>query len=245
MKKNGLICIDFWNTLVNGSAENGALRGEVRRQALKNVAIELGTSLEDETIKTAFSKAFATFTKEWFGRQRTPLTTEIATSVCQELNISPNESQFKKLVHVFQHSFLDAPPPWNQGVTEVIPELTQHFDLALISDTMFSPGSIIRGYFEESNLLKYFQTMVFSDEAGCSKPHERMYRLAMDSGNYSPEQTWHVGDLERTDIKGAKALGIRAILFVQINSSDAANTTADHVAGNWHEVKQLVTESGY
>ena len=51
----------------------------------------------------------------------------------------------------------------------------------------------------------------------------------------------HIGDLERTDIAGAKLAGYRAIRFTGITRMEEGETTvADFVTDNWTEIPGLV-----
>jgi FMN phosphatase YigB (HAD superfamily) len=56
-----------------------------------------------------------------------------------------------------------------------------------------------------------------------------------------PGQIAHIGDLEHTDIVGAKAAGCRAIRFVGVTPIEQGETTlADRVAMDWREVPAIV-----
>jgi FMN phosphatase YigB (HAD superfamily) len=50
----------------------------------------------------------------------------------------------------------------------------------------------------------------------------------------------HVGDMERTDIAGAHAAGMLAVLFTEANDYDAESTTADLVVARFADLPALV-----
>ncbi len=66
-------------------------------------------------------------------------------------------------------------------------------------------------YLESDGLLEYFSAFTFSDETGFPKPDARMFERTLAALGATPEEAAHVGDTPRTDIAGAKALGLLAI----------------------------------
>ena len=70
---------------------------------------------------------------------------------------------------------------------------------------------------------------MFSDEVGCSKPDPRMFRLAAERLGVDLGAMVHIGDREDTDIKGAHAVGMKAVLFTAVRRVDESTTGADAV----------------
>ena len=63
-------------------------------------------------------------------------------------------------------------------------------------------------------LLGYFDHWSFSDEVGWYKPAPEIFRHALDGlGGVAPERAAHVGDLRRTDVAGARAMGMTAVRY--------------------------------
>jgi putative hydrolase of the HAD superfamily len=69
--------------------------------------------------------------------------------------------------------------------------------------------------------------IVVSAEAGSTKPEPRIYELALERLRCAPEEAIFVGDSLETDVAGAHAAGVRAIL---INRSGAAETGVETIA---------------
>jgi FMN phosphatase YigB (HAD superfamily) len=82
---------------------------------------------------------------------------------------------------------------------------------ALVCDTGFSPGRVVREFLDRAGLLDLLEVCIFSDEAGVPKPHPSVFRAALEPLGALPGEATHVGDLRRTDIAGARAVGMRAI----------------------------------
>jgi len=54
--------------------------------------------------------------------------------------------------------------------------------------------------------------VVISSLVGYSKPHPRIFEIALERSGMAPEEAVHVGDTFRDDVQGAQAAGIRAVL---------------------------------
>lgn len=52
-----------------------------------------------------------------------------------------------------------------------------------------------------------------SHEEGVEKPDPRFFRIALERAGADPATTVHVGDLYHVDVEGARAAGLRAVLF--------------------------------
>ncbi|MDX1638122.1 MAG: HAD family hydrolase [Balneolaceae bacterium] len=243
-KNNELVTIDFWNTLVKAEA-GGEQRREVRLRALRQVAAEHDTELTIDDISRAKREASKKFDKIWFAEQRTPTSEELVNTIISHLGIPAGDSEKGYLIRQFEESLWEGPPELSRNAREVIENLSGSYRLGLISDTMYSPGRVLRRYLENQGLLDFFEGFVFSDETGFSKPNPRAFKKLLDSHNCNPARSWHIGDLMETDIKGAKNLGMNAILFTghykgRYNSDIEIDAEPDHVCETWVEVSEVL-----
>ena len=78
-------------------------------------------------------------------------------------------------------------------------------------------------------LKKFFQGFAFSDEVGYSKPHADMFLSAARQLGVDVEEMIHIGDRDHNDIKGAQALGMKAVLFTAARDDDKDTTSADAI----------------
>ncbi len=62
-------------------------------------------------------------------------------------------------------------------------------------------------------LEPYLSFCVTSAEAGAEKPHPPIFLAALERAQVSPEEAVHVGDQYRSDVEGAKAVGIVPVLI--------------------------------
>jgi len=83
-------------------------------------------------------------------------------------------------------------------------------------------------------IREYFDVAIISGLAGHEKPDREIFLAALDAAGTRPEETVHVGDSVRDDVKGAQAVGIRGIWLdrrgaptVPIAAMNAASVQTD------------------
>jgi len=223
---NSLVSVDFWDTLVRADS-NGEKRTEARIYALREVSRRYDKEPTDEAIRQARAHVSRAFDEEWFGKQRTQSTRELVQGMLDALAIPANPAEVDDLTEAFRESLFHGPPEPAEGVKEALANISIYFRLAIISDTMFSPGSVIRRYLDQLDILQYFDAFAFSDEVGVSKPHRKAFETVLKATNARPEHSWHVGDMMKTDIRGAKSLGMHAILYTAFSGGTDIGSSSD------------------
>ena len=83
--------------------------------------------------------------------------------------------------------------------------------LALVSNTMRTPGVALRTMLARAGLLDLFAHTTFSDELEIRKPAPEIFRAALRSVNGDAASAVHVGDDRVLDVDGAHAAGLRAV----------------------------------
>jgi putative hydrolase of the HAD superfamily len=234
-KEQALVSIDFWNTLVKGRS-NGQKRHHIRIAAIRETGEKHGIELTEDQIVEAFSFVSNVFDEIWFGRQRTLNSPELLKMLLGRLSLEPTSGEIKHLEEVFEQSLLNAPPDPADGVIEAVPKLAEVYPLAVISDTMYTSGRTLRTYLEQLGLLSHFQSFVFSDEAGYSKPNVKAFQKVMETAGAIPERSFHIGDMDQTDVTGARNAGMFAILYTGVSDSSAESNHADAVFEHWHDI---------
>jgi HAD superfamily hydrolase (TIGR01549 family) len=122
------------------------------------------------------------------------------------------------------------PPALLPGAADLVRSLAgAGVRLAIISDTGFTTGVAQNRVLARDGLLDHFDATIYSDEVGHSKPRPEMFHGALDALGVPPAAALHVGDLEETDVKGALAVGMRAVRLdvVERRGPSAAELVAD------------------
>lgn len=88
---------------------------------------------------------------------------------------------------------------------------------ALVCDAGFTPGRVVRDFLAEHGLIDHLEFLAFSNEVGVPKPDPRIFRVALEAIGVTATDAVHVGDLLRTDVFGARSLGMGTIRITQSN----------------------------
>ena len=236
------LTIDFWNTLFDSA--NGESRNAQRRAVLLEAIRRAGNECDDVRFDEVYHGIWAFFDEHWLERQRTPTSREMIDEMLRRLEYALEDHDIASVEHVFSHGVLEHPPALLPGAREALASLYDRgLHLAIISDTAFSPGAVLRALMEQQGIAQYFRTFVFSDESGVAKPHPEAFRLALEHSGALPSEACHIGDIERTDIRGAKAAGMHAILFKgDLAPSKYAEdeTKADATITHWNQIVEAI-----
>lgn len=208
------LTFDFWNTLY--SADGGAM-DKVRPHriaAMRRLLAGGGIHPSEDQMQQAYRGGFDAYMAAWqagrhhgareqvlffldhFGLDSAAVGTEAIAATALEIEDASLLADLQLL----------------PGVAETIPALAEAgYKLGLISDTSLTPGRILRGFLEKDGLLQCFTMLTFSDETGYPKPDRRMFEGTLAGLGATAAEAAHIGDTPRTDIAGAKAVGMVAI----------------------------------
>lgn len=238
------ITIDFWNTLYDSRGGEG--RDKDRFTTIMKNAERLGHQLDPAHLKAAQKAAWEHFNIVWREEKRTPSTRSMVQFFWQHLAIPADAQAIDEVTISFEEGILQHPPALLPGALETVKSLAEKHYIALISDTAFSPGRVLKRIMERDGIAEYFSAFSFSDETGVSKPHETAYKTALQHAQCQPQTAVHIGDIERTDIAGAKNYGMWAILFAgdpnaRMNDEHKDQpSSADARAESWAEIPHIV-----
>ncbi|MFT5442149.1 MAG: putative hydrolase of the HAD superfamily [Myxococcota bacterium] len=221
------VTFDCWGTLIY---ERDTDKGyAVRVDAVQRVAREAGAAVDNLRARKALDVAWSRHWQMWCDGVASGVG-EIANWSLRDLGIEDFELAAllaDELASVALDSEVIALP----GASITLERLTKaKVGLALICDTGFSPGSVVRQLLDRVGLLDMLSVQVFSDEAGVPKPHADVFHLALAELDVQPQYAVHVGDLRHTDIKGARAIGMGTIRINDHHDDQTALPDADAVA---------------
>ncbi len=115
---------------------------------------------------------------------------------------------------------------------------------ALICDTGLNPGRVVRQLLERTGLLGFLEVLCFSDEIGVPKPGRPMFAKALDELGVQASEAIHVGDLKRTDVAGARAMGMGAARFRGVHDDRSDAPDADVVLDEHGQLLEILGLSG-
>ncbi len=232
------VTFDFWNTLFVDARgrEREILRAGILGDALKAAGLDVTDHLIGESLLASWDH----FDAVWLHEQRTPLCAELVEAILASMSATLPAPAFDELVTRFERLVLELPPEPTPGAVYAMPELAERYRLAVICDTGYSPGSVLRELLEKHGLLAYFDYTYFSNEHGMSKPDTRVFVHTLQELEVRPSEAAHVGDIQRTDVAGAQAAGMTAVHFVGANSADVRRSTADVMVRHFDELPRAL-----
>src|SRR5450759_2239738 len=208
------VTFDYWNTLFVDV--HGRDRERRRAEILRAELAALGRALPQTALDESLRDGFDFFDRVWIKEHRTPSCGELVDSILAVLGAQVPETARGRLVSPFELLVLDMPPEPMPSAVYTLPLLAERYRLAVVCDTGYSPGSVLRELLERNGMLAYFEYLYFSNEHGMSKPDVRV--------------------IQRTDIAGAQAAGMAAVHFIGANNHDAGRSTADLIVRHFDEL---------
>jgi FMN phosphatase YigB (HAD superfamily) len=208
------VTFDFWNTLYSADHSSWTQVRPRRMEALRTMLATVSVRPSDEELERVYVLGFEAYMAAWtsgrhFGAR------EEAVFFAEHFGFSStaiDEETMAATVLEIENAARLGRMPLVAGAAEVIPWLAgAGYRLGLISDTSLTPGRVLKEFMESDGLLEHFSALTFSDETGFSKPDPRMFTSTLGALSAEPAQAAHVGDTPRTDIKGARDVGMVAI----------------------------------
>jgi len=99
---------------------------------------------------------------------------------------------------------------------------------------------VVRRLLDGLGLLDHLAVQSFSDEVGFPKPDHRPFLAAIEPLGVSPLDVVHVGDLKRTDVAGARALGMRSVRIRARHDDASEGPEADRVVDSHADLAALL-----
>ena len=208
MKPLAAVTFDCWNTLLVDHALDAARA--LRVAALIEAAGTKGVQLDDARALTVIRAAHMRHVELW-SRGIGTGALEMAGWSLEAIGIA-DASLVPELGHRFEEAGLAGSVAALPGARDALETLRgRGLRTALICDTGFSGGRVIRQFLARVGLLELLEVQIFSNEVGVPKPDRRMFDAALAPLGVAAEAAVHVGDLKRTDVHGGRSAGMGTV----------------------------------
>lgn len=205
------ITFDYWDTLYEG----GALpeRVALRRTAVGALLGAYGRELPEAQLRALYEASGREAERWWSEEHRGYTTQERLRWILERAAVQPREDcrHVAAAVDAVDNALLMLPPAMLPGAWQMLRTLSRRFTLAVISDTGFASGRAQDRLLEKDGARKFFAATIYSMDVGHAKPRPEIFAAAVQTLGIPPHEVIHVGDNERTDVRGAIAAGFRAI----------------------------------
>jgi len=240
------ITFDLWDTVFIDDSDEpkrkaaGRPTKSIERRQLVHQFIGKHSPDLPELVNSVYDAVDATFKKVWHDLHVTWTVDERLELVLKGLNIKLPTSEKTELVRLHEEMELEFRPDFVPNVHEALAALKEKYKLAVISDTIFSPGRTLRKLLDDEGLLDMFDVFIFSDEIGFSKPEAKVFHAASDGLGIEFNELVHIGDREHNDILGPKNLGMQAVLCTAAIDRGSDNTHADVMFNDYNDLPKLI-----
>jgi putative hydrolase of the HAD superfamily len=207
------VTFDCWGTLITDSGFEKAMASRVE-------AIADACGVSQEAAAELLDRAWRVHHDEWLNARQYG-SSGMARFCTSELGIT-DDAVCARLTEAMEEAGRLGSQSGLEGAVETLQTLrTAGIRTALVCDAGFTPGRIVRDFLDRFGLLEHLEFCAFSNEVGTPKPDPRIFHVALAAIDTVPEQAAHVGDLLRTDVFGARSIGMKTVRITQI-SDDAA-----------------------
>ena len=233
------VTFDFWNTLVY--EERGHLRGR-RIDAWIGILEDAGFACERQHLDAVYDSSWERYVASWTANQQFQAV-QAAEHAMEQLGFDLPPDIRDALTDAFGQAGEEAQLHLTEGIEECLHSLKDAgVRLGIICDVGFTASAILREHLIRQGVLPLFDHWSFSDDVGAYKPSPVIFEDALEGlGGVAPERVAHVGDLRRTDVAGAQAMGMMAVRYTGVFDDDSADQPeADHVVASHVELPAVL-----
>ena len=232
------LTFDYWDTLYEG----GALpeRVALRRTAVGALLGAYGRALPEDQLRLLYEESGREAERWWSEEQRAYSTNDRLRWILERASIAPREGceHVAAAADAVDNALLMLPPAMLAGAWPMLRSLQRHFTLAVISDTGFASGRAQDRLLEKDGARGFFAATIYSMDVGHAKPRPEIFATAVETLGLSPHEILHVGDNERTDVRGALAAGFRAVRLDVVRSGGPSE--GEFVARSFGELTEYL-----
>ncbi len=232
------ITFDFWNTIAR--SRSGEAMVEARHNAVAAACGAYDLEVEVELLAATLEEVTASYEGAWStGTHFHP--SEGAEMLVAALGIEGTARE--AVVEAFLTAGRGASLELSPDIRPCLETLDERgLRLGIVCDVGFTGGELLREFLAREGLLGYFSGWAFSDEVGHYKPAPQIFEAALAALEAEPVTSMHVGDLRRTDIAGASALGMRTVRYRALHDDrgEEGQREADFVIDSHRELPGLI-----
>lgn len=233
-----VVSFDCWGTLL--AEEDWPWAHRLRVEALMDAAGEAGVEVGREAGARAFDAAWHRHLELW-AQGRASGAAEVAAWGLAELGLGEPHPALDHLVRRFEEASHTSHVVALEGARALLGTLeASGVSRVLVCDTGLTPGRVVRRLLDRVGLLAGLEVLAFSDEVGAPKPDPRPFLAALEPLGVAPDEALHVGDLRRTDVAGARGVGMRTVRIRARNDDPGEWPEADHVVDSHAELAGLL-----
>jgi FMN phosphatase YigB (HAD superfamily) len=229
------VTFDFWNTIAQ--VPEGAMPS-ARRRAVAAACEEGGLAVEAALLEASLEEVRLRWESSW-GEGVHMHPEDGAEMLVRSLGAEGEGGA--RVAEAFLGAIREVEFELAPGIGTALEGLAERgVRIGIVCDVGFSGGEMLREMLDREGLLGYFEGWSFSDETGHYKPAPQAFEAALRTLGAQPDEALHVGDLRRTDIAGAAALGMKTARYRGMHDDAEPGVEADFVLDSHLELVELI-----
>jgi putative hydrolase of the HAD superfamily len=209
------VTLDFWGTLLYDPPASDERYKRRRLTDFASVLSAAGVTTSMRALDRAYEASGSTLGRLWRQNRDVPVeghVRAILDAVDPKLGDRLDPLTMTALIRAYSVPAVAVPPAVDESARAALEALkARGYMLAIVSNTMRTPGAMLRKILEFYGLLPCLTVATFSDECGIRKPDPEIFHLTLRAAGVPAEEAVHVGDDPTLDVQGARAAGMRVI----------------------------------
>lgn len=222
------ITVDFWGTLFFDGPRSDDRYRRQRLAEFETILAGAGLPISRAALERGYEASGAWLARLWSAHRDVPVEEHVRALLAAadpKVAARVDAPLLAALVDAYARPALLVPPTVDPAAPRALEALAARgYRLAVVSNTMRTPGRVLRTLLARQGLLARFAHTTFSDEVGVRKPDPAIFRQTLAALGVEPAAAVHVGDDPVLDVAGARAAGLRV---VQVTARGEPATGAD------------------
>jgi FMN hydrolase / 5-amino-6-(5-phospho-D-ribitylamino)uracil phosphatase len=230
------VTFDFWNTIAQ--VPEGAMPA-ARRRAVAAACEEGGLAVEAALLEASLEEVRLRWESSW--GEGVHLHPEAGAEMLVRALGAEGEGG-ARIADAFLGAIREVELELAPGIGAALEGLgARGVRIGIVCDVGFSGGETLRELLARQGLLEHFDGWSFSDETGHYKPAPQAFEAALAALRAQPGEALHVGDLRRTDVAGAAAVGMTTARYRGMHDdSEDSGVEADFVLDSHHQLLDVL-----
>ncbi len=232
------VTFDYWQTMLY-EEPGGLVSG--RLSAWAGLLEEAGAPVEMEILRLAHQSAFDQASASW--RAGVQYTADHAgRHVLDRLGVEVPGDVARAFVEAYSSAGSQTVLHVADGLPATLERLRDlGIGLGIVCDVGLTPSPVLREHLDRRDLLQFFDAWAFSDEVGEYKPHRKPFEHVLSALDVDDRgAAAHVGDNRRTDVAGARAMGMTSVRYRGVFDDTSDWPEADIVVAHHDELLQAL-----
>lgn len=170
---------------------------------------------------------------------------DILNRCFQRYDCDGDDDLIDKALHAFYETLLED-RQLIPGVKDMLDKVrSEGYLIGLVSDVAWGlPSEFPLRDMRYYGIDQYFDDLIFSTDVGLRKPNPKIFKMALSNLGAKPDEAIFIGNSLQADIRGAKGIGMVAVLKKSKFYQHDDSIVPDEKISDWNEIDRVLTKHG-